>query len=178
MGKSIILDPYDIYIFKKNMNIGFQQLLASNVELNVVDGIILPNLKMDAITDKCVFLDDDGRCSIYNNRPGMCRLFPLGRYYKEGRFKYFLQIYECENKNRSKIKVKNWLDMENVNKHEQYINQWHYFLKDMEERTLKGDDDISKKVNMMILDNFFVREYEDGFYDDFERRIEIAINDN
>jgi hypothetical protein len=31
---------------------------------------------------------------------------------------------------------------------------------------------------MMILDNFFVREYEDGFYDDFERRIEIAINDN
>jgi hypothetical protein len=68
--------------------------------------------------------------------------------------------------------------MENVNKHEQYINQWHYFLKDMEERTLKGDDDISKKVNMMILDNFFVREYEDGFYDDFERRIEIAINDN
>ena len=43
-------------------------------------------------------------------RPGFCRLFPLGRYYTEDGFKYIIQIHECAKKNRSKIKVKKWID--------------------------------------------------------------------
>jgi len=50
MGNSIILDPYDIWLlknFSEGTKLTFEQLLATgNVELNIVDGLILPNLSM------------------------------------------------------------------------------------------------------------------------------------
>ena len=47
MGESIILDPFDVYRLRKNLNVSFEELLDGQIELNVVDGVILPNLKMD-----------------------------------------------------------------------------------------------------------------------------------
>ena len=81
MGESIILDPYDAWRLTTGLAVPFAALLQEKVELNVVDGVILPNLRMDAQTEACGFLDADGRCSIHAYRPGICRLFPLGRYY-------------------------------------------------------------------------------------------------
>ena len=46
MGNSIILDPYDVYRMTTGMGKSMQELLAASVDLNVVDGVILPNLKM------------------------------------------------------------------------------------------------------------------------------------
>ena len=80
MGESIILDPLDIYELTKNLNTTFENLLKEQIELHVADGMILPNLKM---TDKdvCPFLKEK-RCSIHSFRPGICRVFPLGRIYE------------------------------------------------------------------------------------------------
>ena len=82
MGNSIILDPYDVYRMTTGMGKSMQELLAASVELNVVDGVILPNLKMQGAEEACAYLDGEGRCSIHPYRPGICRLFPLGRYYE------------------------------------------------------------------------------------------------
>ena len=43
--------------------------------------------------EACYFLNEEGRCSIHSFRPGICRLFPLGRFYEEEGFRYFLQIH-------------------------------------------------------------------------------------
>ena len=110
MGNSIILDPYDVYRMTTGMGKSMQELLAASVELNVVDGVILPNLKMQGTEEACAYLDEEGRCSIHPYRPGICRLFPLGRYYENGGFSYFLQTGECAKENRSKIKVSKWID--------------------------------------------------------------------
>lgn len=63
MGNSIILDPYDIWLlknFSEGTKLTFEQLLATgNVELNIVDGLILPNLSMKG-QDRCAYLDEDG----------------------------------------------------------------------------------------------------------------------
>lgn len=175
MGKSIILDPYDVNILSNELGLKFQELLDSHIELNVVDGIILPNLKMDDNTDKCTFLDDNGRCSIHAFRPGMCRLFPLGRFYENGNFKYFLQVNECKNNSRSKVKVKKWLDMQDVIKHEKYINEWHNFLLNLENKIENGDEVMSKEISMYVLNNFFVSDFGENFYDKFTEKIENAI---
>ena len=78
MGTSIILDPYDMYRLTIGLGKTMPELLATALELNVVDGVILPNLKMVGDEEQCAFLDEDGRCSIHAYRPGICRLFPLG----------------------------------------------------------------------------------------------------
>ena len=81
MGNSVVLDPMDIFRLTVLLGQTFEELMQDKIELNVVDGIILPNLKMSTGKETCAFLNEQGRCSIHPYRPGICRLFPLGRYY-------------------------------------------------------------------------------------------------
>ena len=48
MGRTIVLDPYDCYRLGIGTGKTFEQLLDTNIELNMVDGCILPNIKMPA----------------------------------------------------------------------------------------------------------------------------------
>ena len=118
MGQSIVLDPLDIYRLTFGLRQKFEELLADKLELNVVEGIILPNLQMSGTEGKCAFLNAEGRCSVHAIRPGICRLFPLGRYYDGKSFQYFLQIHECKKENRTKVKVKKWIDTPDLKKNE------------------------------------------------------------
>ena len=106
MGNSIVLDPLDVYRLSTNLSKSVNELLTGPLELNVVDGIILPNLKMARAEEACSFLDTNGRCTVHAFRPGICRMFPLGRFYENRSFQYFLQIHECPKTDRSKVKIK------------------------------------------------------------------------
>ena len=83
MGNSLVLDPMDIYQMTIHLKQSFEQLLSGFVALDVVDGIVLPHMQMEGQTNRCAFLNDEGRCSIHSFRPGICRLFPLGRIYED-----------------------------------------------------------------------------------------------
>lgn len=175
MGQSIVLDPLDIYRLTFGLRQKFEELLADKLELNVVEGIILPNLQMSGTEEKCAFLNAEGRCSVHAIRPGICRLFPLGRYYDGKSFQYFLQIHECKKENRTKVKVKKWIDTPDLKKNEKYISDWHYFLTDMQKTlaTLQNDEKV-KKINMLILQTFFLEPYhqEEDFHVQFYDRLE------
>ena len=177
MGQSIVLDPLDLYNLTVGLNITFEQLLAEAIELNVVDGVILPNLKMGGTSDSCHFLNEEGRCSIHGFRPGICRLFPLGRFYENQDFKYFLQIHECKNPNKTKVKVKKWIDTPNLQENRKYIIDWHYFIDDVQEKlTHITDDELIKKIDLFILQHFFMEPYHqmEDFYEQFNLRLEKA----
>lgn len=177
MGKSIILDPFDIYRLSTNLNVPFEQLLVDKVELNVVDGIILPNLKMIDAAERCAFLNGDGKCSARAFRPGICRIFPLGRYYEDHGFKYFLQMNECGNNTRTKVKVSKWIDTPDFKKNEQFLVDWHYFLNDVENiiKTVQ-DEKLIKNINMYLLNSFYVKKYDTNldFYLQFNERLSDA----
>lgn len=174
MGQSIVLDPLDIYRLTKHLNVSFEQLLADKIELNVVDGLILPNLKMSGTEERCAFLNEEGRCSIHQFRPGICRLFPLGRYYNNGSFQYFLQIHECKKENRTKVKVKKWIDTPDLKQNEKYILEWHDFVIELQEQLMEmTDESYSKKINLFLLQSFFVEPYDmqTDFYIQFGNRL-------
>lgn len=179
MGNSIILDPYDIYRITVNMGVTFDQLLAHLIELNVVDGVILPNLKMSGEKVACTFLDKEGRCSIHSYRPGICRIFPLGRYYEDHNFSYILQIKECPCQATTQIKVGKWIDTPNLAKNKQFLIDWHYFLNDVEELIKNTKDENTVKViNLYILKQFYRKQYEaeTDFYPQFYERMREARN--
>lgn len=180
MGDSIILDPFDICRLSAGLHKSFQELLDAHVELGVVDGVILPHLKMTGEDEKCSFLNNEGRCSIHPYRPGICRLFPLGRYYENGKFRYFLQTNECKNISRTKVKVSKWIDTPDLRKNREFVTAWHYFLNDCEEMLQENEDDTFRKnLNLYILNLFFIRPYETeaDFYLQFSRRLERAKDD-
>ena len=175
MGRSIVLDPLDVHRLTTFLGKTPQELVSGYIELNVVDGIILPNLAMTGEEERCSFLNQEGRCSVHPARPGICRLFPLGRFYENNAFQYFLQVHECP-KERTKIKVKKWLDTPNLKAYEQYINKWHYFQKDLQKMLESQSDDMRKKVSMYILQEFYFKPYnaEMEFYGEFEQRLNMA----
>ena len=177
MGESIVLDPYDMNRLIQGLNITFEQLLADKIELNVYDGMILPCLKMNNEKEACAFLSDEGRCSIHSIRPGICRLFPLGRVYEGDSFQYFLQIHECKNQNRTKVKVKKWIDIPDIKENTEFILSWHNFVTKIQDQMMRrGNEEEFKKVNLFLLQHFYMEPYhtEEAFYTQFQERLTKA----
>ena len=173
MGSSIVLDPYDVFCLCRGISCQFSDLLADSVELNVQDGLILPNLKMKPETDRCPFLNAEGRCCVHAFRPGLCRLFPLGRYYRENGFSYFLQTKECQKGNRAKMKVRKWLDIPDYPRYAAFIGDWHFLLRKTSDQIAGRQDEVwQKTVCLEILQRFYVSPYEmdEDFYAQFAAR--------
>lgn len=126
-ASAITLDEWDVSRLKEGLGTGFDSMLSRGlIDITMVDGILLPSLGKKADADECVFLGSDGRCTIHDHRPGICRMFPLARlYHEDGSFSYFLQEGECEHGTGVKIKISKWLGVGNVNRYEQAVRRYH-----------------------------------------------------
>jgi hypothetical protein len=132
---------------------------------------------MTGVSESCAFLNGEGRCSIHVDRPGICRIFPLGRYYENHGFQYFLQVNECGNNTNTKVKVSKWIDIPDIKKNEQFLISWHYFLNDAESMVKNAQDEkLIKNINMYILNCFYVKKFdtEVDFYLQFDKRLREA----
>lgn len=161
MGKSIVLDPFDVLRLKCVTGKDINNLLEEGyIELNIVDGLILPNLKMNE-KDCCSFLNDEGRCTVHSSRPGICRLFPLGRVYNEMGFSYFFQNNQCP-KNHTKIKVKKWIDVVSIGEYDRFILKWHNLIKCAGQKLINlkkaGMGEKTRDIAMYVLNTFYVSD--------------------
>ncbi len=78
---NIFLTPYDILRMKKRLGISSEEFLEKYTRTLIGDGSSLPVVlfKMREDGDKaCQFLTEEG-CSIYEDRPWSCRLYPLDK---------------------------------------------------------------------------------------------------
>lgn len=176
MGVSVVLDPMDIHRLSQGLSENFAGLMRQYVELNVADGILLPNLRMAGEQERCVFLNSGGRCRIHAHRPGFCRMFPLGRYYQNGSFLYFLQEQECRMQPKTKVKISKWLDTPDLKQYERFVTDWHNFLEGAQELlATENDEQLARDFNMYLLENFYVKPYgSQEFYGQFYKRLAQA----
>lgn len=176
MCDTIVLDPYDIYQLESGLNLSFEELLLGAIELNSSNGLILPNIKKQPHNNGCGYLDSNGRCSIHDFRPGFCRLFPLGRVYDGDDMYYVNQVHECSISNPSKIKVKNWIGINNLSLYEKYAFTWHTFIKKITS-AISSMTDVNeiKNINLKVLNTFYLNSYdtERDFYEQFNKRLEV-----
>ena len=178
MGDTILLDPYDIWRFQKGLGKNANELLAEGkIAMRVVDAVILLHIQMTPCgpeEERCPFLDDEGWCTVHAYRPGLCRLFPLGRYYEDDGFRYFLQKSECDHP-KAKVKISKWLDEPELAKYEAFVLTWHGILKEAERlQEESGDDAFARNLNLFLLKTFYLAPYtaQEDFYEQFERRLE------
>ena len=173
MGDTVVLTPLDVYRLTKHLGQSFEELLNQKIALHMEEGMILPHLMMAGEAQQCVFLNQQGRCSIHEFRPGICRLFPLGRNYKDASFQYFVVEGACPKPGKSKVKISKWLQEEDLKQQENFINTWHYFTNDVKEalRTME-DANQARTVNMFLLQEFYQKPYDatEEFYPQFEAR--------
>ena len=180
MGESIWLDPYDMYQLTKNLGKTIEELLAKEIELHVEEGLILPNIKMVGEQEPaCSFLNEEGRCSIHDFRPGFCRLFPLGRNYEGDKLTYFVLKDACPVPNKSKVKINKWLGLPNLKAYEKFLVEWHALTKML--RAYYGEhvqeEAVIKAINMKFLQIFYLTPYEEeDFYEVFQMRMNEMKN--
>ena len=176
---TILLDPYDLFLLSKNLKMPFDKMLGKFIDLTVVDSVVTPFLCKNKETGACVFLDENGRCKSHDFRPGFCRMFPLGRIYEDDgeSFNYFIQVHECPYPNKSKVKIKNWLDIENIEKYEEFILKWHKIIKNISEFAEESPSTLNQ-INTRLLSVFFATgyDYEKDFYTQFEERLNAWMN--
>ncbi len=176
--EALMLDPMDLYRLQTGLQRSFEDMLDQEIELARADGLILPKMKMTATgkgRSACSFLNAEGRCSIHSFRPGICRLFPMGRYYEDHNYKYFLQVNECVKKGRYKVRLNQWLDTPDLDSYHDYVVDWHYFAKSLGEKTPLLTEESRKDVLMYVLRLFFQTPYQaDDFYPQFYSRLAQA----
>ena len=171
MGDTILLDPYDEHMLASAVGKPFSSMIGQQADLTVVRGLILPYLAMQAETDACSFLGQDGRCSIHERRPGICRLYPLARRYTEQGITYFIPDESCKKAGKSKVRISRWLGYGNLREYEAFKAEWHLLSEKLMEYLEKEQDPREQKqVNSFILENFFFRPYAEGFFEDFRKR--------
>ncbi len=174
MCDTIVIDPYDLYSMAKGLGKGFNSLIQEGyLELGLHDLLMLPHIKDNG--SGCGFLTDQKRCSIHDIRPGICRLFPLGRYYHDETFSYILQIRGCTLEKKGPVKVRDWLGIPELEKYEKYANTWHYFLKGYSRFIMESKDyEAKKKVNDMLLNQFYELDYDTDkdFYEQLYSRLD------
>ena len=180
MDKTIILDPYDVHRLCLNLHSSFEQLLNGKIEINIVDGLMLPNIKMVQDTNACSFLSADNRCAIHQARPSVCRLFPLGRFWEdEEHFKYIVQKGQCHKSNLTKIKVKKWIEADNSDNYKNFLIDWHKYVRKMQKKIAdivsqpNFDSVAVKECCKSTLQNFYMICYDsdEKFYQEFQKKI-------
>ena len=77
----LVLTPYDVLRLKRRLQLTSGQFLDRYVIVEWDEGCVLPICSLTMVDDgraSCVFVDSQG-CTVYDDRPGSCRTYPVGR---------------------------------------------------------------------------------------------------
>jgi len=120
--EDVLLDGRDIYNIAKNLGRPIQYILERYCEVYVGPDSLLPLVRIlpNKVTNDCPFLRNK-KCSINENKPFICRLFPVGRI-SAGDYKalYHLQNVSC-GKADEDYSIEDWLHRSNVPINDDYF---------------------------------------------------------
>ena len=77
----LVLTPYDILRLKKGLGMTSEEFIEAHTVRDETDASPLPLLLLKMGDDpkkRCPFVSVEG-CAVYEDRPGACRLYPVGR---------------------------------------------------------------------------------------------------
>lgn len=176
MCESILVDPWDLFMLQKGTGMSVDDLFTKRLEMGQVNGLIMPHIRMAPNVNGCGFLSGEGRCTIHEYRPGLCRLFPIARLYEGDTISYVRLVNECPAENTTKIKVKKWIDFPELAKHEAFALRWHDLTRGLQARFLGIEENENgvdeRSLNLLFLQTFYLSPYDLDldFYEQIESR--------
>lgn len=177
----LLLTPYDILRIKNRLNISSDQFLEQYTETLFDYHARFPMVKLSMRKDqghRCPFVTDKG-CSIYEDRPESCRLYPIGRASAlvdreaETREKYFIVgEAHCRGfKEKKQWTLTEWLNHEGVKEYKAMNDRWLSIV--TSSKSLGPNDHVTRKHQMFFmasynLDKFRKFLFQSKFFDHFE----------
>lgn len=180
VGELVKLNPFDVFNIRKATGLTFDALISDVLALKPNGKLLQPHLGMHDESEACRFLSAEGRCTIHEHRPSICRLFPLGRVYDDQRdFKYILLKGACVKPKLDKIRVSKWININDYEVNKAFLLEWHRLNKALAFRMkfVREQSEIDA-INELLFDVFYRIEAADtpSFYTLFHERLPEAKN--
>lgn len=177
----LILTPYDILRIKNRLKLPSDAFLERYTDTDTFNHSMFPMVRLKMKEDKnqtCPFVTEEG-CTIYEDRPGACRLYPLGRAStivdseKNAREKFFI-VHEphCLGFQQEKSwKMEDWLNHEGVTQYSAMNDQWLEIVTSSKGIGYRNDTTRKSQIFFLAsynLDKFRKFIFESRFFDLFE----------
>lgn len=104
----IMIMGYDLYNIAKALNLSPVDALGKYTKGILGEDSKLPIAILKERLDGSCSLLRKGKCTIQEDKPITCRIYPLGRFFDGKQFIYIKQDNECKGE-KKEIKVKDWL---------------------------------------------------------------------
>ncbi|MDE5833011.1 MAG: YkgJ family cysteine cluster protein [Desulfovibrio sp.] len=130
------LAPYDVLRLRRSLGISGKELLTAFAKSQLIPetGLQLPVVRMLESPDReCPFLSPAG-CSVYEDRPSACRLYPLGRAASVGpegaKERFLIAAGEfCQGwNNGEEYDAQNWMDSQEMGKYNYFNDRYMSLL--------------------------------------------------
>jgi len=166
---NLILTPYDILRIKNRLGVSSADFLDQYVD-QVTDsqsGFPMVKLRMNQDANKsCPFVSADG-CTIYEDRPGACRIYPLGRASTKpdarakALEKYFLVVEDhCLGFQEEKEwTVDEWMRHEGIHEYNAMNDQWMEII--TSRKSLGAEKDHHQKMQMFFMASYNLDRFRD-----------------
>jgi uncharacterized protein len=183
---TIVLTPYDIVRMKNRLRMSSDRFLEAHTLVLPVEKRILPMvvLKMNEGDKRCPFVTING-CSIYEDRPWPCRMFPLNTE-GDGAYSLVLQADICQGLKREECwKIEDWLKSQSIPPYDEMNELLTSVTIPLQVHEAEIENpQVAKMVFMSLynLDKFRDFVFKSSFLDRFEvedpERIERARSDD
>jgi Fe-S-cluster containining protein len=158
----LVLTPYDILRLKNRLAVSSDAFLDLHTETIFDEGKRFPLVRLrmrDDESGKCPFLKEQG-CSVYEDRPGACRLYPVGRassLVKDEagvREKFFLvREPHCLGFNEDKTwTVDEWTAHEGLKDYQRYNDRWLAIVTSRD--PIGAEDQAARKYQMFFMASY------------------------
>jgi Fe-S-cluster containining protein len=177
----LILTPYDVLCIKNRLGLHSQDFLTKHTDTIFRDHSRFPLITLMMNNDedkKCPFVTKDG-CTIYEDRPGACRLYPLARAStmanpKTGMQEKFFIVAEshCTGFQEDHLwSLDEWLNHEGVSEYNAMNDEWVGII--TSGKDLGAGGEISKKLQMFFMASYNLDRFRDfifktSFFDHFQ----------
>jgi len=177
----LILTPYDILRMKNRLELSSDQFLERHVDTILDNNSRFPMVKLrmgDNQKQTCPFVTNEG-CSIYEDRPEACRLYPVGRASamvdgeKDTKKRFFMVTEShCQGfKEKHAWTLDDWIDHEGVKEYGSMNNQWLWII--TSPKTLGPKTHLPQKHKMFFMASYNLDKFRDfvfksGFFDRFQ----------
>ncbi|MEO0126310.1 MAG: YkgJ family cysteine cluster protein [candidate division WOR-3 bacterium] len=136
----IILSPYDIAELRRALKINSYEFLKDYTYLTLGSESQFPIalLKYENTNNgnKCPFLNENG-CSMYKNRPLRCRLYPLGRAYRDGVSYFYMIQVDKECGDDKQYTLEQWLSENEIGRFCDWSDAFHELFLSIDHKKYK-----------------------------------------
>ena len=164
---SLALSPYDILRLKNRLGLTSDQFLDDYTEPKTDPHQRFPRVYLKMLENKgrpCPFVSPEG-CTIYQDRPGACRIYPLGRGSASGGREMFFLVKEdhCQGFTQDKKwTVEEWLADQGLEEYNAINDQWMEIITSSE--SLGEPEHAIRKIQMFFMASYNLDRFRDFIF--------------